>query len=292
MSRRQHPVQAIGSDRGERSAAGGLPGVAVILCLIGASVGIAQTPSAPPEGLVPPAAWAFNDIACSSFVTLAPPSSTLRVLGSQDPVIKYMLGPGDTLVISGGAGAGLQPGQEYFVRRISRIYGAKGPDPEHPLSVHTAGWVRILAVDTAVATATIVHACDGILLDDYLEPYVPPLIAAQPESGGSVHYEEMGRVLMADESGIMAGVGQFISVDRGSDHGIVSGVRFFVYRDKRGAPAVADGKSEMFRLQRTALPLVEIGEVEVVSVRPQTSTVRVIAARDAVQAGDFVAIVR
>ena len=275
-----------------RNTGAGLPAVALALCVSGAAVGIAQTPTAPQGELVAPPAWAFNDLACAPFVTTTPPTNTLRVLGSQDAVVKAMFGPGDTLVISGGAGAGLQPGQEYYVRRLDRPFGAKGPDPQHPLGVHTVGWVRVLGVESTLATATIVHACDGMELDDYLEPYSPPLVAARTLPGGATEFEHMGRILGGDEGRMAAGTGQFMTVDIGGNQNVVPGQRFLIFRDKPGMESGGDGRSATFRQSENSLPMVQIGEVVVVSVRPESSTVQIVVARDSVQTGDLIAAMR
>jgi hypothetical protein len=218
--RLRHGRRAVSELAWRRTRGAGLPAVALALCMGGAAAGIAQTPTAPQAELVAPPAWSFNDLACSPFVTTTAPVTAPRVLGSQDAAVKAMFGPGDTLVVSGGAGAGLQQGQEYYVRRLDRLLGAKGPDREHPLGVHTAGWVRVLAVDATVATAAIVHACDGILLDDYLEPFSPPLVAARTPPGGTAQYEHMGRIVGGDEGRVTAGIGQFMTVDIGSDRSV------------------------------------------------------------------------
>jgi hypothetical protein len=275
-----------------RTAGAGLPAIALALCVSGAAVGIAQTPTAPQGELISPPAWAFNDLACAPFVTTTPPTDTLRVLGSQDPVVKGMFGPGDTLVISGGAGAGLQPGQEYYVRRLDRPYGAKGPDPKHPLSVHTVGWVRVLGVESTMATATVVHACDGLELDDYLEPYSPPLVAARTPRGGAADFEHMGRILGGDEGRAAAGIGQFMTVDIGGNQNVAPGQRFLIFRDKRAMGSNSNEGSAAFRQGEGSLPMVQIGEVVVISVRPESSTVQIMAARDSVEAGDLIAATR
>src|SRR4030095_6049442 len=118
----------------------------ILALLIGASAAIAQTPPAPPaaQELVAPPDWAFNDLACAPLLVRARPKGDIRVVGSQDTVIKNMFGPGDTLVISGGSAMGLQPGQRYFVRRLIRAFGAQGPDALNPIPVHTAAWIQIL----------------------------------------------------------------------------------------------------------------------------------------------------
>jgi hypothetical protein len=253
-----------------------------------------QTPTvaAPPPDTVPPPAWLYNDLACASTVTTHAPGP-LRVLGSQDPVIKHMMGPGDTLVVSGGSNAGLQTGQRFFVRRVLRTYGAmKGPDAQHPLSVHTAGWAQILGVDLDVSTATVVHACEGILLDDYLEPFIEPLIAAQAVPGRTPQYTNMGRILTSDEAFQTVATGQTINIDRGSDAGVVLGQRYLVFRDKRGMLNESHEYSMTFARNAKRLPLVEVGEVMVVGVGPDYSTVQVLISKDVITTGDFIAEIR
>jgi hypothetical protein len=269
-----------------------LASAAMILGLWLAGDQAGMVPAVTAQDLVPPPIWAFNDLACAPFLTTEPPTALLRVVGSQDTVVKYMLGPGDTLVISGGASAGLATGQEYYVRRLSRLFGARGPDPRNPLGVHTAAWVRILGVDANVATASIVHACEGILLDDYLEPFSPPMVASRTLPGGTTQYENMGRIVMGDESRGLGVMGDLLIIDRGSSAGVVPGQRFFVFRDKRGTRLDSSGRSLAFQQATAMMPLVEIGEVVAMLVRPMSSTVQVVSSRDAVQAGDLIAAVR
>ena len=227
------------------------------------------------SGLVPPPSWAAGDLVCAPFLTYALPNDSLRVIGSEDTVVKQMMGPGDTLVVSGGSQQGLQAGQEFFVRRLVRSYGELGPSRTSPLSVHTAAHIRIVGVGAEVSTATVTSACEGILLDDYLEPYDAPVVAETPIDG-EPQFGGYGRVLVGDQSRLTGGTGDFMMIDLGSDHGIRRGQLFSVFRDK------LDG----------AGPLVEIGTVEAVSVRPNSSTVQIRSARDAVRQDDLVAIRR
>ena len=256
----------------------------------------ASPPAQPPvqmaqTDMVAPPDWLYNDIACAPSLTTQP-AAALKVIGSQDTTIKHMLGPGDTLVISGGASAGLEPGQQFFVRRHIKTFGVKGPDPTHPVSVHTAGWVQILGVDGSVATATIVHACEGLMLDDYLEPFSPPVIAARTAAGTLPQYSNMGHITMGDYNTLTVGTGQMMGIDRGSNSGVTLGQRFLVFRDKRGLRNEGREYSATYIENRQNLPLVEVAEVLVVSVRPDDSTVQVTMTRDAVMTGDFIAEIR
>jgi len=271
---------------------------AVYLCVVAL---LASTPAwgqAPSEApgqapeLIPPPAWAFNDLACAPSLETAKPGSApaplYRVIGSQDTVIRDLLGPGDTLVISGGSNAGLEAGQRFFVRRRMTAHGVT----EMPTTVHTAGWVQILGVDTALATATVLHACDGILLDDYLEPFIAPTIAARAVPGSTPQYENMGRIMTGIEGLQTAAAGQVMTINRGSNAGVVPGQRFLVFRDKRDQRVESTGRSQTFATATSSLPLVEIGEVLVVAVRPDDATVQVLGSKDAVTMGDLIAPIR
>jgi hypothetical protein len=257
---------------------------------------MAQTtpaPSADTEFVAPPA-WAFNDVACAP--ALGPEKRdkknepTLRVVGVQDPAIRELLGPGDTLVISAGSNAGLQPGQRFFVRRLVPAITTTGPTPR--ATIHTSGWVQILGVDTMVSTATVMHACDGILFDDYLEPFVSPMIAARPLPGSTPTYDNMGHIVTGVEGIHTAGAGNVMTIDRGSKAGVVLGQRYIVFRDKRDQHLDMTGRSKAFAAVAANSPLIEVGEVLVVAVRPDDATVQVVASRDAIAHGDMIAPIR
>lgn len=263
--------------------------------LVFANPGLAQapvqTPAQEPQ-LVPPPSWAFNNLACApGLVTqkkeeMTPP--VYRVIGSQDSATRDLLGPGDILVISGGSNAGLQAGQRFFVRRhiVTRTSTL-------PVTIHTAGWVQILGVDTTVATATVLHACDGILLDDYLEPFAPPMVAARPLPGTTPHYDNMGHIMTGNEGLQTAGgSSQLMTIDRGTNAGVVVGQRFLVFRDKRAQRVETIGRSKVFATMGGNSPLVEVGEVLVVGVRADDATVQILGAKDAIAAGDLIAPIR
>lgn len=213
-----------------------------------------------------------TDLICVPHVVNEAPVTELRLISSQDPATRLLYAPGDTVVVNGGSATGVRADQQYFVRRLQKRFGAKGPDRDHPVVVHTAGWIKILAVDERLATATVVHACDGMVPGDYLEPFVPPVVR-EPAAGREVRYEDLAQIVGADEQRTIAAANEYMVIDRGSDHGVASGTRFLVLRDKR-----------------TGGPLVEIGEGIVLTVKAETATVQILKSRDAVMSGDFVAM--
>ena len=273
-------------------------GSALLLCLV-AMPAAAQTPTSqapvPASDLVAPPSWAYIAIACAPSLAIVKPGEkpvtpALRVIGAQNSANRDLMGPGDTLVVSGGSNAGMEVGQRYFVRRQTMTLGAP---IEVPKTIHTAGWIQVLGVDTMVATATLVQACgDGALLDDYLEPFVAPMIAARPMAGTTPHVENMGRIMTGTEGTTTGATGQVMTIDLGSNSGIALGQRFLVFRDKRKDRVEVTGRSQVFAESLGKQPLLQVGEVLVVSVRPDDASVQIVASTDAISTGDLVAPLR
>jgi hypothetical protein len=270
---------------------------------------LGQAPAPQPaEGqLIAPPSWAYNDLACGPVSDVskpvkkgdkqskqagAPVIPDLRIIGTQDTVTRQLLGPGDTLVVSGGSNAGLEPGQRYFVRRRIREQVSTDNEKAVPDNIHTSGWVQILGVDTMLATATVVHACDGIMLDDFLVPFTPPMIAASPSTGTTPQYENMGRIISGYDGTRIAGSGNLVTIDRGSSSGVALGQRFLIFRDKREERVDLNDRSKVFAEMAQRAPLVQIGEVLVVAVREDDATVKIVVSKDAVSTGDLVVPVR
>jgi hypothetical protein len=204
----------------------------------------------------------------------AAPPGALRVIGTQDPQPRQLAGNRDLLVINGGTMAGVQLGQQFYIRRPNRFGTAS---TRLSLGVRTLGWIRIVAVNESTAIASVDHACAGIIERDYLMPYVPPVVPAgadRDEPAGEPDFTALARVLIGDEDRQAAGAGEFVLIDRGADQGLTPGTRLAVYRDVRIA----------------GMPLASVGEAVVISVGPIASLTRITRARDAVVSGDYVAI--
>ena len=65
-----------------------------------------------------------------------------------------------------------------------------------------------------------------------------------------------------------------------------------MFRDKRELKVDTSRASKTFAEMTKHAPLVEIGEVLVVSVRPDDATVQITVAKDAITTGDLVAPIR
>ena len=75
-----------------------------------------------------------------------PPAEALRIIGSQDAMPRSLFGDRDLLVISGGTSAGVQLGQQFFIRRTMTFGGNK-----ISRGAKTLGWLRVVAVNESTA---------------------------------------------------------------------------------------------------------------------------------------------
>jgi hypothetical protein len=199
----------------------------------------------------------------------------LHIIGGQDTVARTTFGNRDLLTIDGGTAAGVQLGQEYYVRGMSRI----APMPYQggaQQSLRTAGWVRIVAANERTSIAQVIRSCGAMLNGDYLEAFKPPSVPAgadRDEATGDPDFSALGHIVSGPEDRRTAALGDFILIDRGSDQGVTPGARFAAYRD----------------IEVPGMPLAPIGEIVVVDVGKSQSLARITRSRDALQTGDYVA---
>jgi hypothetical protein len=202
------------------------------------------------------------------------PADALRIIGSQDAVPRSLFGNRDLLVIGGGTSAGVQLGQQFFVRRTIH-FGAS----QRGRGAKTLGWVRVVAVNESTAIATVDHVCGGMALEDYLEPFVAPVLPAnieRDEAPGQPDFTTLGRIVVGNEDRMSVGAGDFVLIDWGTEQGLTAGARFAIYRD----------------VGVSGLPLASVGEGVVISTGSAMALTRITRSRDAVFSGDYVALRR
>ena len=228
-------------------------------------------------------------LACAPTIVFEPPSPSLLITGGQDSFTRHAYGPGDLITINGGSDNGVEVGQEYFVRRMQPGRAAR-VSRANPAGVQTSGWVRVYAVDKRMSLVIVTHACDTLDVGDYLEPYVEPQVPIADANPPKPQRENYGHIMLGADRRTVFGQGDFFVIDRGSDHGITLGERVIIYRDKRKLEEA--NKSSENLLPKGIVPefLYDLGEAVVVDVKPEMSTLKVTLSRDAMLAGDYVAL--
>jgi hypothetical protein len=224
-------------------------------------------PAAVPTGL----SADVISLACAPAVAYEVPTVSLHISGGQESVPRQIHAPGDLVTISAGTRDGITVGQEFYTRRVLKS-GENRVSPTTPGTIRTTGWIRVWAVDEDMSLATITHACDTVDLGDYLEPFVPPTVPAPSQQTGAPERNNYALVLSGQDRRTQFGRGDYLLINRGSSQGVAPGARFVVYHDKK-----VPGNF-----------LFQIAEAVAVDVKPDTSTLHILSAIDAIAAGDYV----
>ena len=233
--------------------------------------------AAPAHAQQPEAATLTNlnrDAACAPSSPSVRPTRALIVAAGRE-ARKTLFGVGDALVIRGGTAQGVKTGEEYYVRRVIDDRFNEQLPGVYRMSVHTAGAVQILEAQEDASIATVTYACDGVMEGDFLERFQRPSIPTT-EVGTRPDYAYPGTLILAAERHQSAAAGEFMVLDRGSDHGLHAGQQLTIFR--RTLP---DGG-----------PVATVGKATVFTVLPESSVVRIESSIDAVYVGDLVAIHR
>jgi hypothetical protein len=233
-------------------------------------------PQEPPQTVRPPVARDYaSELACGATAAATAPTSAIRIAAGREHG-KALFAPGDPIVVLGGTAQGVRTGQEYFVRRAIRDQFTQArSDGVQTLSIHTAGWIKIVETSTDAAIATITRACDALEEGDYLEPFMlPPVPSAK--AAGEPDYAHPGHVILGDDRRQMGAPGDMMVLDRGSDHGLRVGQRLTIFRPTAGGTG----------------PVARIGEAIALVVSPETAVIRIEKTTDPIYVGDLVAIHR
>ena len=241
-----------------------IPTLLSILSLASQSAGAAAVPA--PDVL--------DQIACAPSAQPVPPLGSLRVLGGYIHG-RIMFTPGDPVILNAGRVQGLQPGQQFFVRRHIVDRSTRQPKTGALYGVHTAGWLTVTDVKDRMSTATVTHACDAILEGDFLEPFVPP-IGTPAAAAGTPDFAHPAQIVMADERRQTGYPGLVMVMNRGTESDVRAGQTLTIYRE------TLDGNG----------PVIEVGRGTVLSVAAQSAIVRIDSSREAVYVGDLIAIHR
>jgi len=210
-------------------------------------------------------------LACAPAIAYDVPAVALHISGGQESVLHQTHAPGDLVTINAGTRDGMTVGQEFYTRRVIKSPEG-GLSRSNPGIIRTTGWVRVWAVDEEMSLATITHACETVDLDDYLEPFTVPTVPAPSQATGDPERGNYGLVIAGQDRRTQFGSGDYLLINRGSSQGVAPGARFVVYHDKR-----VPGNF-----------LFQIAEAVAVDVKPDTSTLHVLSAIDAIAAGDYV----
>lgn len=246
-----------------------------LLCAVLVGVGTSGTAQELPPNAFGALGMYPKRLSCSDLPTFSEPKPTHRLVAAHegDGKLRRSFAMPDTLMIPGGTDAGLEVGQQYFVRRLLLSPSKHRPSADHPGTVHTAGWITIVGSDSFAALARIDHACDGFIRGDYLESFTPAALPSAVATPGETAFTDMGQLLFGNDGRRSFANGDIIIINRGSQHGMTAGARLGVFRDVKSGG-----------------PLVPVGQAIILAVGADTATVIADRVRDSLSAGDWVGL--
>ena len=200
-----------------------------------------------------------------------------HIVGHRDETRRELYGPGDILVVDVGADMGLKQGDNYIVRRRSSSTGTRAFRSKQATLRRAVRRARAGGGNRA----RHLRGHRGLRVCRVHGRRRPgPVRAAAgadgPRRPGEPFFDEPAHIVFGELGRATGATNQLMVIDRGYSQGVVRGQRFTLFRH-----SVASGG-----------PVIRVGDGVVVAVRPQSATIRIDRANDAVEVGALVALHR
>ncbi len=198
-----------------------------------------------------------------------------HLVAHRDEPGRRLYGRGDVLVLDVGADLGLETGQNLVVRRRF-LTGDRGMKPTRAGSgEQTAGLIQVVEAGDDSSVAIVVYACGELFAGDTVEPFdALPMWTAQGLR--TPQYDDPAHVILGEHGQTLGAPRQLMVIDRGAAQGAERGQRLTVFRRSLGERG----------------PVVQVADAIIIAVRPESATIRIERASDAVSIGDLVALHR
>jgi len=215
---------------------------------------------------------------CAQYVVDEREDESLYLLGSELGGDKLALAERDIVYLSKGSNAGVKPGDLYTLHHSAYNVHHPANGKKLGMKVETTGWAKVLVVTENSACAVVEQACNDIHAGDYLKPFekvnVPMTVRRTPDDCCTPPNGKVDRhVVDLQDDATIAGQGQLVTIDAGTDDGVSPGSIFSVYR---------------IMYPSAPTPRNVVGEATVVSVRNRTATAKVTYSRHEIVVGDQV----
>ena len=198
-----------------------------------------------------------------------------RLVANRDEPNRTLYGNGDVLIIDAGTDVGLVAGQNLVVRRTFRAGATRGGSRRAAGGEQTAGLIQVVDTGDRTSVAVVVYACGELYAGDSVEPFDGlPLLTAQAVL--VPQFDDPAHIVLGEHGQTLGAERQLMVIDRGTAQGAARGQRLTIFRRALGDRG----------------PVLAIGDAIIVSVRTDSSTIRIERASDAVSVGDMVALHR
>jgi hypothetical protein len=215
---------------------------------------------------------------CAPYVVQQAEDDSLHLIGSEEGADKSAFTERDILYLNKGSNAGIKPGDVFSFHQ--RRYDVRHPTSGKKLGtkIETTGWGRVILVQENSASVMVEQACADIHAGDYARTFEklnvplvlrrPPADRLSPPTG-----KARGYVVDQADDAMIAGAGNLVTIDLGTEAGLTPGNVLVVFRTMY--PSVPTPRNV-------------VGEVAVLAAREKTSVAKVLYSRDAIMNGDEV----
>lgn len=215
---------------------------------------------------------------CADYVVPDREDDSLVLIGSEQGSEKVGLAERDFVYLNKGSNAGVKAGEIYSIQHVA--YPLRHPVSGKKLGtkIETTGWLTVILVEENSAIGLVEQSCADIHAGDYLRPFekvnVPLVVKRSVSTRLTPHSGKLNQYVV-DIAGnaTIAGEGQMVLLDAGSEAGVAPGNVFSVYR---------------INYPTVPTPRNVVGEVTVVAVRDRTAVAKVTYSADALLVGDQV----
>ncbi len=195
----------------------------------------------------------------------------IQIIGSEREEERAMMVDSDTFYINKGKEDGMEIGQMFLAIDIGQ------PIPQLGYIAQKKGKVRIIRLEDRVSVARVEKGCGDIRVGNYLISFEekPTVIGKDQGYDNNLKPGESleGRVIYLDTDFNIVATGHWALINLGAAQGLKPGQQLTVFRQKKAS-----------------LPREAIANVVVIDTQVNTSTVRIMSVREAVEKGDTVQV--
>ncbi|MGC2424277.1 MAG: LysM peptidoglycan-binding domain-containing protein [Nitrospirota bacterium] len=176
---------------------------------------------------------------------------------------------------------GVQPGDRFIIGRYAGEI--KNPETEQLLGtlVTVTGILDIEGPRDGFMVGSISKAFEDVKSTDLLFPYQDPLVVYEPVPPNPKAEGLSGYVAAVKGDRKDSGETDILYIDKGALDGVLPGDSFVVTRSG-GVVEKGDG---LLKKKETVLPEVEVGRIQVISVRGNTSAAKIVRSDEPLQVG-------
>lgn len=195
----------------------------------------------------------------------------IRIIGSEREDERAMMVDSDTFYINKGREEGMDIGQMFLAVEIG------DPIPKLGFLAQKKGKVRIIRLEDHMSVVKVEKSCGDIRIGNYLIPFEEKGTVLGKDRGYDNNLKPgeslEGRIIYLDTDFNIVGTGHWALINVGANQGLKVGQQMTIFRQKK-----------------PNWPREAIGNLVVIDTQQNTSTVRLLSCREAVEKGDIVQV--